>query len=396
MNDRGLNLTPTEMLKGFILTHIKDSSKIEELNIIWKSKISNLHKYSTQEDIEFIRAWLRSQYADSIQSVSKGAENADFEKIGTRFHTWVKDNHKKMSLNNSDSFYNFVKGDFEFYSSIYEKIKEYESTYTIGVERLYLLSYLGIASSLSYPLLMASINKLDDEKTILNKLDAVSTFIDILIVTRAINYKGYSQSFLRYIIYSLVKEIRNKSLSELRILLKEKLTSSKENLDQLEKFGVTNSGSRKFMHYLIARCLLYTERTKYGNININMNTLMAKRKQSRFVLTPIVSEYNSYQDYFENEDTFVITEKKIGNYILIPNLIAIDFKLDFKPSKINKIAKEYRLTKSITNSYYTGVADDDYLKSLNFSPFTNFKESIDQRTISINSLIREIWNVNNI
>ena len=110
--------------------------KIEELNYIWKEKISNLHRYSTQEDLEFIRAWLRSQYADSIRSGSRGAENEDFEKIGTRFHTWVKDNHKKIGLSNSNSYYHFIKGDFEFYSSLYEKIKSYESKYHSEIERL--------------------------------------------------------------------------------------------------------------------------------------------------------------------------------------------------------------------------------------------------------------------
>ena len=29
MNDRGLNLTPTEMLKGYLLTHLKDPVKID-------------------------------------------------------------------------------------------------------------------------------------------------------------------------------------------------------------------------------------------------------------------------------------------------------------------------------------------------------------------------------
>lgn len=136
MNDRGLNLSPTEMLKGYLLTHIKEPEKVEELNLIWKNKISNLHKHSTQEDLEFIKAWLRSQYAETIRSGARGAENEDFEKIGTRFHTWVKDNHKKINLIKSDSFYYFIKGDFEFYSTIYEKIKKYETTYNHGVERL--------------------------------------------------------------------------------------------------------------------------------------------------------------------------------------------------------------------------------------------------------------------
>jgi uncharacterized protein with ParB-like and HNH nuclease domain len=395
MNDRGLNLSPTEMLKGYLLTHIKEQEQVEELNLIWKNKISNLHKHSVQEDLEFIRAWLRSQYADTIRSGSRGAENEDFERIGTRFHTWVKDNHKKIKLNKSESYYFFIKGDFEFYSSVYERIKEYEAKYTPGVERLYLSSYWGIASSLSYPLLMASINKLDDEDTIMQKLNSVATFIDILIITRAVNYKGNTQSFLRYIIYSLVKEIRNKPLDELRSILKETLSSSKENFNQLEKFEFTNS-NKKFIHYLMARCILYVERSMYKHKDVNMNTLMAIRKQSRFVITPIVFDYNNHFDNFTSEDIFNITEKKLGNYLLIPNPIAIEFRSNNEASKISKVAKEYSLTQSLSHTFYNNLPDNDYLYQLGFRPFTNFKETIDNRTNSLNTLIKEIWNIDNI
>jgi uncharacterized protein with ParB-like and HNH nuclease domain len=392
MNDRGLNLSPTEMLKGYLLTHIKDPDRLEELNILWKEKISELHKYSITEDLEFVRAWLRSQYADTIRSGSRGAENEDFEKISTRFHTWVKDNHKKIKLNSSDEFYFFIKDDFEFYSSIYTRIKKYEEQYTEGVERLYLSSYCGIASSLSYPLLMSPINKLDDEKTIILKLRAVSTFIDILVVAREINFKGNSQSFLRYFIFSLVKEIRNTSLIELIKILKDKLLNSKETLDNLDKFSYTNGG-RKFIHYLIGRCILHTERVVYSNAKINMKTLMATRKQNRFVITPIISDFNKYSHHFENEDIFTITENKLGNYLLIPNPISIKFNSNYTINKISLLSNEFALSRSLAQSYHLNN-DDDYLVSLGFRPLTNFKETIDQRTNSLNSLIKKIWDVN--
>jgi uncharacterized protein with ParB-like and HNH nuclease domain len=395
MNDRGLNLTPTEMLKGYLLTHLKDPTKIEELNVIWKEKISNLHKYSTQEDLEFIRAWLRSQYADTIRSGARGAANEDFEKIGTRFHTWVKDNHRKIGLTSSDDFYYFIKGDFEFYSSLYEKIKTYENSCYYGIERLYLTSYWGIASSLSYPLLMSSINKLDNEEIILQKLNAVSTFIDILVVTRAINYKGSSQSFLRYIIYTLVIDIRNTTVDELKTILKERLYSSKESINEVDKFFY-NNGNRKFIHYLFARCTLYIENNIYFKNNIKMDDLMATRKHNRFVLTPIIWEYNRYNSHFENEETYYATEKKLGNFTLIPNPTSIEFMPDNKLSKINKLKKELKLSNCLTNNYYNNIDEQDFLIQKGFEPFINFREGIDIRTIAINNLIKEIWSIENI
>lgn len=395
MNDRGLNLTPTEMLKGYLLTHLKEPEKIDELNALWKDKISNLHKYSPQEDLEFIRAWLRSQYAATIRSATRGAENEDFEKIGTRFHTWVKDNHKRIGLINTDSFYFFIKGDFEFYATLYEKIKTAESNFTTNLERLYLTTYWGIASSLSYPLLMSSINKLDDEETINLKLRAVASFLDILIVTRAINYKGNAQSFLRYIIYTLVIDIRNKTLEELKVILKERLQSSKERLNELENFRY-NNGNRKFIHYLLARCMFSIEKNIYKNNELEMEDLMATRKFNRYVLTPIVWEYNKYGDSFESEDAFYNSEKKIGNFLLIPNPVAIEFNGDTKVSKVNKLKKELLLSASITNNYQNKAPEGDYLLVKGFATFSNFNEGIESRTTALNNVIREIWGIDNI
>jgi uncharacterized protein with ParB-like and HNH nuclease domain len=92
MNDRGLNLTSTEMLKGYILSRFHDPKDREKANRFWKESIQTLHKYSKDEDQQFFQAWLRCQYADTIRQSKAGSSNEDFEKIGTRFHSWFRDN----------------------------------------------------------------------------------------------------------------------------------------------------------------------------------------------------------------------------------------------------------------------------------------------------------------
>ncbi|MDY3907120.1 MAG: DUF262 domain-containing protein [Candidatus Enterosoma sp.] len=44
MNDRGLSLTSIEMLKGYLLSEIKDDKKRESLNELWKTKVLALRK----------------------------------------------------------------------------------------------------------------------------------------------------------------------------------------------------------------------------------------------------------------------------------------------------------------------------------------------------------------
>ncbi len=67
MNDRGLNLTSTEMLKGYILSRFKEPKDREKTNRYWRESIQNLHRHGKEEDQKFFQAWLRSQYADTIR-----------------------------------------------------------------------------------------------------------------------------------------------------------------------------------------------------------------------------------------------------------------------------------------------------------------------------------------
>ena len=54
MNDRGLNLTSTEMLKGYLLSKVDSDEKKIELNELWKKRISQLREITKEEDLEFV------------------------------------------------------------------------------------------------------------------------------------------------------------------------------------------------------------------------------------------------------------------------------------------------------------------------------------------------------
>ena len=80
MNDRGLNLTPSEMLKGFILSRFDHADKRQKANDLWKKAMIDLKSFENDEDQRFFQSWLRAQYADTIRPGKAGSKNEDFEK----------------------------------------------------------------------------------------------------------------------------------------------------------------------------------------------------------------------------------------------------------------------------------------------------------------------------
>ena len=74
VNDRGLSLTPTDMLRGYLLSNITDPERRNTASEIWGERSIVLKQLGKDTESEAIKAWLRSQYADNVP---------DFDRIGS-------------------------------------------------------------------------------------------------------------------------------------------------------------------------------------------------------------------------------------------------------------------------------------------------------------------------
>lgn len=316
MNDRGLNLTSTEMLKGFILSSIKDLGQKNEINELWRDKILNLKKISKEEDLEFFKSWLRAKFAETIRPGRKGAANEDFEKIGTRFHSWVRDHKEKICLRSSVDFYNFVKKDFEFFVKLYVEINNASIKLNGKLESIFYINKRGLASSIYYPLLMAPINIRESEETINKKLALVSRFLEMFVVFRSINYRNYSHSSIRYTMYSLVKEIRNKSVEELAKIFKEKVSQFDENLNGFRDLRM-HGQNKRFVHFLLARIATHIE--KKSGISSKFEDYISRDIDKPFQVEHVWSDkFEEHRDEFEQKTDFEDYRNKIGALLLLP------------------------------------------------------------------------------
>lgn len=144
MNDRGLSLNTSEMLKGYLLSEIKDDGERNRANTIWKETVLKL-KQSVEvedgvlntEDVTFISTWIRAKYAQRIREGKKDAKDQDYEIVGREFHEWVRQNHAKIGLVKSKEFYEFITVDFKFFAEIYLRLKQYSTIYTKGYEEVF-------------------------------------------------------------------------------------------------------------------------------------------------------------------------------------------------------------------------------------------------------------------
>jgi len=223
MNDRGLSLSPTDMLKGYLLANIGSAEERAKANDLWKNCLLELLKLGKEEDADFFKAWLRAKYAQSIREHRKGATNKDFDIIGTTFHKWVQDKSKRIGLKYSADFREFVMIHFKSFSGQYTRIRQAARELTSGFEYIFYNAHNNF--TLQYPLLLAPLRSNDDQDTANRKIRLVAGYLDIFIVRRAVNFRTLDYSSIVYTMFNLMKEIRELDVPSLVEVLKAKVAS---------------------------------------------------------------------------------------------------------------------------------------------------------------------------
>jgi len=315
MNDRGLSLTPTDMLKGYLLANIRDTDHRNSASRVWRERISALQNIGKDEDADAIKGWLRSQHAKSIRERKRAAKPRDFDLIGTEFHRWVRDHEKDLGLSPGIEFKRFIEKDFAFYTRWYETIRKASQTLTDGLEVIYYNAQNNF--TLQYPVLLASLNQSDDEKTILRKLRIVASYLDILIARRIWNFKSTSYNNMQYNMFQLViRKIRGKPVDELVEILTGYLDAEEDNFASNERFYLHGMNGNQ-IHRLLARMTDFVE-TASGRASRYTEYMRGRGKNGYEVEHILANKPERHEKEFPHASDFKEYRSRIGGLLLLP------------------------------------------------------------------------------
>jgi uncharacterized protein with ParB-like and HNH nuclease domain len=392
MNDRGLSLSPADMLKGYVLTNIKDDDKRDKANELWRNQITKLIKYNKKEESDFFKAWLRAKYAETIREGKKGASNKDFEIIGVQFHRWVRDNKDKLNLINTETFFDFIQ-EFVFYSKIYLNLKNKSDNLTEGYEQVFYNNYNNF--TLQYPLILSAIKLDDSEDDIAKKIKLVSRFIDSFIVLRSINRRTLGYSAIYYTIFNLIKRIRDSDVETLSKTLKNELI----NMD-IDFSGSINlilhNQNKRFIHFLLARITNYIE-LKSKRVS-NFESYISRKIKDPFEVEHIIpNKFVDYIDEFDDQLDFEETRNKLGDLLLLPSSFNKSYNDSPYENKVKHYYGQNLLAQSLNHKCYEN--DPSFLKfklesGLSFEPYEVFlRKQIIERQKLYTDIIKEIWDL---
>jgi uncharacterized protein with ParB-like and HNH nuclease domain len=268
MNDRGKPLSPVDMLKAYLLAPIQDEATRADANRIWKKNVHDLLAWgdepNAERDAAMVKAWLRSQHAETIRDRKSGAVDKDWELIGTSFHRWLRDNASRVGVGDEGSNLEMMTEAFPHYGAAYRTILAASTTYTPGLEPVFYNAHTGFTWQST--VLMAPLAVDDDAETVRKKIAATATYVDIWVMRRAVNYVRVGYSSVSYAMFLLCRDIREKSLPDLVSTLKDKLGDDDASFDAYRARGRTgiadlsiNQFSGRYIFHLLARLTAYVE-----------------------------------------------------------------------------------------------------------------------------------------
>ena len=395
MNDRGLNLTSAEMLKGYLLSRFQDTKSREKANQLWKETIQELHAHGKEEDQQFCQAWLRSQYAETIRQSRAGSSNEDFEKIGTRFHSWFRDNLDKVGLHSTDSqgFKNLLEQEFRFYARAYLQITNAQNSPTPGLEHVFYINISGIANSLAMPLMLAPLTSSDSPTLVQEKIDTVAKYIETFVVRRSVNFKKYGASSIRYTMCSLTKEIRRCSLPELKSILQSRLDEMDQQLDGMLKLGM-HGQNKWFIKYLLSRISSHLD--QLCGVQSHFIDYYAPKNGKPYQIEHIwADKFDEHKDEFDQLHEFETYRNRLGDLVLLPQGTNQSYGDKPYSEKVTHYVKENLLVKSLHPKTYEN--NPNFVSSvrehhLAFTPHESFnKQDIDTRQALYLGICQQIW-----
>ena len=396
MNDRGLPLTPTEMLKGFLLNNIDETNKRNQANSFWKARIQELVEYGKEADADCFKTWLRSQYATKIRERKEGAKPEDFDRIGTEFHRWFREHFKDvLLLNSSGDFYRFIERDFDFYSHQFIRVMRASTELVANLEHILFNAHHGF--TLQNLLLLASLRPGDPEEVVVKKLRSVAVFVNILITRRIWNFKSIDYSTMQYAMFNAQKDIRGLEPIPLAQRLTEMLSKQELSFSTLGDRLYMHQQNRKQLHRILARIADYVERGS-GNSPRYLD-YVGDTGSNRYEVEHIwANRPDRHTDEFDHPNDFLEYRNRIGGLLLLPkkfNASYGDLPYEEKLSLYNS-GQQTLLARSLHDACYThnpGFIQFMERSGLNFKGHPQFKKAdLDARGQLYVKVAERIWN----
>ncbi|GAA3713825.1 DUF262 domain-containing protein [Microlunatus aurantiacus] len=394
MNDRGLKLTPADMLKGYLLANIEDGKPRTKANDLWRRRLRNLDEHGDDASSDFLKTWLRSQYSTKIRERRKGARPEDWDRIGTEFHRWLRGVHDDIGLVTRADYHRFIVRDFEFYSHQYERIlKASSGPFNSDSPLRFVRFNADLGFTLQDQLLLAPVGVDDSQQTVYHKLEIVARFTDILLAWRIWNFRATAYSTMQYAMFTVMRDIRGLDAASLAEFLREYLLKVDENFDHNDDLYV-HQQNRGQLHKILARI---TDYIMVGSGQASPYIELTNGSKVKYEVEHIWANHaKRHADEFTHEADFERHRNRIGDLLLLPKSFNASYNDDTYAEKRPRYFSQNLLASSLDpQAYEKNPGFVEFIKTtgLPFKPHEEFRSAdVVERGNLYREIAKRVWN----
>ncbi|MFZ0420848.1 MAG: DUF262 domain-containing protein [Candidatus Sulfotelmatobacter sp.] len=390
MNDRGLSLSPTDMLKGYLLANIEEAKRTAA-NTRWRDRIRELNDAGKEVESDCFKAWLRSQYATKIRERKKGAKPEDFDRIGTEFHRWLRDAAATLGLKHSDDFFRFIDRDFDFYSRQFLRLIEAAEKPVAGLEHVLYNAQQGF--TLQYMLLLAPLQPDDSEPVVVRKIGLVAQYLDILLTWRLWNFRTIAYSTLQYAMFVVMRDIRGLAPDALAHKLHEFLSKEDETFASNDRLRM-HQQNRYPLHRILARLTDFVE-TQSGQPSRYLDYV--SEGKTRYEVEHIWADHaERHTAEFPHPADFAEHRNRIGGLLLLPKTFNASYGDLTYAEKLPHYNAQNLLARSLHSQCYDHNPGFLRFKEESALPFVQHAEfnkaDLETRSQLYRQIAERIWN----
>lgn len=398
MNDRGLRLTPADMLKGYLLANVEDGAPRIKANELWRNRLRALDDKAEDASYDFLKTWLRSQYSTKIRERKKDARPEDWDRIGTEFHRWLRADYERVGLTSKQAHYDFVCVNLDFYSRQYERILDAAQGPFYPSSPLRFIRYnADHRFTLQDQLLLAPLRVGDGPATIDRKLELVGRFADILLAWRIWNFRATDYSTMQYAMFTVMRSIRGLEVQDLGKTLYDYLMGVAETFDSNDDLYV-HQQNRSQLHKILARI---TDYLTVGSGQASNYLELTNGTKVKYEVEHVWADHpERHKDEFSHAADFARHRHRVGDLLLLPKQFNASFGDDPYAEKRSRYFGQNLLAASLDPQAYEknpGFFTFIQRTGLPFKPYEEFKaDDIIERGDLYRAIAKLTWDPDDI
>jgi hypothetical protein len=397
MNDRGVRLSPLDLLKHFLRSDVPVRER-DDFDPRWKAMVNYLGARSVNEPLTLVRTFLRSQYSDIPKRLSAHERARDLQDKAP--HEWLIENRQEIwpEPKRGDQYLLFKDGIYARHEW-YGQLLDYASIFHRDFPALWLNRHNGLLQQ--FDLTLAAVNPGETRTVVEKKAKLVANFIDLFVLKQGLLGQSYAQTELNTQVDQLLPRLRHAGGTErVAQVLGSAAKPWFESLTEVRTL-LYGQANRRFVLYLLARITAWLDEQIQGSGSVAELLDRPDSRRSVEIEHLVTKKPGIYLGNGHTELEIKRLRSQIGGLILLDGTENASFGPLSLAEKVSRYAQHNWLAASLAPSSYDGRGVARFRKfrensdlGAKFKPYETgsaLDELVEERSRLYEEIARRIW-----